>query len=138
MLIVQEVYLYEMYFCTMLPGSSSCCFGGLALSLQLPPGQKPDNVVLCQLLNFHNVNLNMRKNTAGSDFNVSSQRKAHCQGHHRYDLKKLEIKFALSMSRLSLKTISISGNLSDYASCVTAAKEAWKVVFWFPVFRLEK
>ena len=55
-----------------------------------------DNLVLCQLLNFHNVNLNMRKNTAGSDFNVSSQWKAHCQGHHRYDLKKLEIKFALS------------------------------------------
>ena len=52
---VQEVYLYEMYFCTMLPGSSSCCFGGLAPSLQLPPGQKPDNLVLCQLLNFHNI-----------------------------------------------------------------------------------
>ena len=35
----------------------------------------------------------------------------------------------------SFKTIS-SGNLSDYASCVTAAEEAWKVSCWFPVLRL--
>ena len=46
-----------MYSCTMLPGSFSCCFGGLAplALLLLPPGHKPDNLVHRQLLNLKNI-----------------------------------------------------------------------------------